>query len=110
MPSTGRKIETSFIRSKPKDGHCVTFEFSWTTNLDRSSYMISRIVLVRLSMFWIAVLSFVSTSGCAQSVKPLKLSSNKQVKVAFVIDEGATMIDFAGPWEVFQDVMILPDG
>jgi len=26
--------------------------------------------------------------------------------VAFVITEGATMIDFAGPWEVFQDVMV----
>lgn len=25
------------------------------------------------------------------------------VPVAFLLDEGATMIDFAGPWEVFQD-------
>ena len=28
------------------------------------------------------------------------------VKVAFVLTEGAVMIDFAGPWEVFQDVML----
>jgi transcriptional regulator GlxA family with amidase domain len=28
------------------------------------------------------------------------------IQVAFVISEDATMIDFAGPWEVFQDVMI----
>ncbi len=28
------------------------------------------------------------------------------ISVAFVISEGATMIDFAGPWEVFQDVHI----
>ncbi|MGZ6126512.1 MAG: DJ-1/PfpI family protein [Myxococcales bacterium] len=28
------------------------------------------------------------------------------VPVAFVISEGATMIDFAGPWEVFQDVHV----
>jgi transcriptional regulator GlxA family with amidase domain len=28
------------------------------------------------------------------------------IPVAFVITEGATMIDFAGPWEVFQDVMV----
>lgn len=27
-----------------------------------------------------------------------------QINVAFVLTEGATMIDFAGPWEVFQDV------
>lgn len=29
-----------------------------------------------------------------------------QIRVAFPISRGATMIDFAGPWEVFQDVMI----
>jgi len=28
------------------------------------------------------------------------------VRVAFVVSEGATLIDFAGPWEVFQDVMV----
>jgi transcriptional regulator GlxA family with amidase domain len=26
-----------------------------------------------------------------------------KVRVAFVLDEGATVIDFAGPWETFQD-------
>jgi transcriptional regulator GlxA family with amidase domain len=30
------------------------------------------------------------------------------IDVAFLISEGATVIDFTGPWEVFQDVM-LPD-
>jgi transcriptional regulator GlxA family with amidase domain len=29
-----------------------------------------------------------------------------QIRVAFAISRGATMIDFAGPWEVFQDVMV----
>jgi len=28
------------------------------------------------------------------------------IPVAFAISMGATMIDFAGPWEVFQDVML----
>jgi transcriptional regulator GlxA family with amidase domain len=28
------------------------------------------------------------------------------INVAFVISEGATVIDFTGPWEVFQDVMV----
>jgi transcriptional regulator GlxA family with amidase domain len=27
-----------------------------------------------------------------------------KINVAFIMTEGATMIDFAGPWEVFQDV------
>ena len=29
-----------------------------------------------------------------------------RIPVAFVLGPGATMIDFAGPWEVFQDVMM----
>jgi transcriptional regulator GlxA family with amidase domain len=29
-----------------------------------------------------------------------------KIPVAFVMGPGATMIDFAGPWEVFQDVMV----
>ncbi len=28
------------------------------------------------------------------------------IHVAFAMSRGATMIDFAGPWEVFQDVMV----
>lgn len=28
------------------------------------------------------------------------------IPVAFVLTEGATMIDFAGPWEVFQDAQV----
>ena len=29
-----------------------------------------------------------------------------KIPVAFAISEGVTVIDFAGPWEVFQDVMV----
>src|SRR5205809_5950521 len=29
-----------------------------------------------------------------------------QIPVAFLISDGAVVIDFCGPWEVFQDVMI----
>jgi transcriptional regulator GlxA family with amidase domain len=32
--------------------------------------------------------------------------SQGPIPVAFVLSEGATMIDFAGPWEVFQDVHV----
>jgi transcriptional regulator GlxA family with amidase domain len=34
----------------------------------------------------------------------------KEVRVAFVISDNFDMIDFAGPWEVFQDVMLIPPG
>jgi putative intracellular protease/amidase len=36
----------------------------------------------------------------------LPLPHGNPIKVAFVISPGATVIDFAGPWEVFQDVML----
>ena len=36
----------------------------------------------------------------------LKPPSQGSIPVAFLISEGAVMIDFTGPWEVFQDVMI----
>ena len=33
-----------------------------------------------------------------------------KIPVAFAISEGATVIDFAGPWEVFQDVHVMDRG
>jgi transcriptional regulator GlxA family with amidase domain len=37
---------------------------------------------------------------------PLKPPAQGSIPVAFLVSEGAVMIDFSGPWEVFQDVMI----
>jgi putative intracellular protease/amidase/YHS domain-containing protein len=37
---------------------------------------------------------------------PLKPPAEGAIPVAFLISDGAVVIDFAGPWEVFQDVMI----
>jgi len=41
---------------------------------------------------------------------PFKLTppAHGPILVAFVVSDDATVIDFAGPWEVFQDVMV-PD-
>jgi transcriptional regulator GlxA family with amidase domain len=36
----------------------------------------------------------------------LKPPAQGSIPVAFLISEGAVIIDFTGPWEVFQDVMI----
>ena len=38
--------------------------------------------------------------------KKLPAPANGRIPVAFVISHDVTVIDFAGPWEVFQDVMI----
>lgn len=45
-------------------------------------------------------------SGSAHAADTLPLPHAGPIKVAFVLSEGATVIDFAGPWEVFQDVML----
>jgi transcriptional regulator GlxA family with amidase domain len=48
-------------------------------------------------------------AGKANSLKP---PAQGQIPVAFVISDGAVIIDFCGPWEVFRDVNIpgLKDG
>ena len=33
-----------------------------------------------------------------------------RIGVAVALSQGATVIDFAGPWEVFQDVMLAGSG
>src|ERR1700676_2245739 len=49
-----------------------------------------------------------NSDGNKQAVKtnPLKPPAQGSINVAFLISEGAVMIDFSGPWEVFQDVMV----
>jgi putative intracellular protease/amidase/YHS domain-containing protein len=42
----------------------------------------------------------------AVKTNPLKPPAQGSIPVAFLISEGAQVIDFAGPWEVFQDAMI----
>jgi transcriptional regulator GlxA family with amidase domain len=37
---------------------------------------------------------------------PLKPPAKGRIPVAFLVSEGAVVIDFCGPWEVFQDVMV----
>jgi putative intracellular protease/amidase/YHS domain-containing protein len=42
----------------------------------------------------------------AVTANPLKPPAQGQIPIAFVISEGAVVIDFCGPWEVFRDVNI----
>lgn len=42
----------------------------------------------------------------AINTKPLKPPTQGSIPVAFLISQGAQIIDFAGPWEVFQDVSL----
>lgn len=58
---------------------------------------------MRFLSFAIA-LSFLTVS--TEAAKTITPPAKGTIKVAFVMSESATMIDFAGPWEVFQDVTV----
>jgi transcriptional regulator GlxA family with amidase domain len=47
-----------------------------------------------------------SSGDASADVKPLTPPTDGPIPVAFVVSNGAVVIDFAGPWEVFQDVRI----
>ena len=46
----------------------------------------------------------------AQPAPPAPLPKRDKVKVAFMLGEGANVIDTAGPWEVFQDTVVEING
>ena len=54
----------------------------------------------------LVVSAFVSQAAFGAQARKTTPPGAGPIPVAFVITEGATMIDFAGPWEVFQDVMV----
>jgi transcriptional regulator GlxA family with amidase domain len=47
-----------------------------------------------------------TTPGSDAGAGPLKPPASGSIPVAFLLSEGATIIDFTGPWEVFQDVHV----
>ena len=49
-----------------------------------------------------AVLATATSDPAAQHLQP---PQGRHIEVAVALSEGAVMIDFAGPWEVFQDAM-----
>src|SRR5262249_11823539 len=48
----------------------------------------------------------VKSDQSAVQTNRLKPPAEGSIPVAFLISEGAQVIDFTGPWEVFQDVMV----
>lgn len=51
-----------------------------------------------------------TTSDNAAIKNPLTPPAHGQIPVAFVVSQGTVMIDLAGPWEVFNSVMIMSRG
>ncbi len=50
--------------------------------------------------------AFESPAGGAAAAPPLAPPAHGSIPVAFLLSEGAVVIDFCGPWEVFQDVSV----
>jgi putative intracellular protease/amidase/YHS domain-containing protein len=48
----------------------------------------------------------VDSNGSAAALKPLRPPVQGQIPVAFLISAGAVVIDFCGPWEVFENATI----
>jgi transcriptional regulator GlxA family with amidase domain len=46
------------------------------------------------------------TTGTGTAGAPLKPPAQGSIPVAFLLSEGAVVIDFCGPWEVFQDTSV----
>src|SRR5438067_4134406 len=51
----------------------------------------------------VAIFIAAAPTETTNSIKP---PEKDQIPVAFLISDGAVVIDFCGPWEVFQDVMV----
>jgi putative intracellular protease/amidase/YHS domain-containing protein len=64
--------------------------------------------LIRAGLAAGGVLVYGTKAGRAASATQdrLKVPADGKIPVAFLISDGAVVIDFAGPWEVFQDVML----
>lgn len=56
------------------------------------------------SMGFTAAVFGASGASCAEGDKPLPRPANGQIPVAFLLSNDAVVIDFAGPWEVFENV------
>ena len=56
-----------------------------------------------IALFVIARFSASAAPAEANSLKP---PAKGDIPIAFVISDGAVIIDFCGPWEVFRDVMV----
>lgn len=51
-----------------------------------------------------------ASAGSARAGAPKLDPGRGRIPVAVAVSEGVTVIDFAGPWEVFQDVMLPEKG
>jgi len=78
--------------------------------MNTQSYLMKAKVPRRLGSFCpliaLAALSLSAQLALGTEAHPIQPPDQGQIPVAFLISDGAVVIDFCGPWEVFQDVTI----
>ena len=60
----------------------------------------------RLPSYLLGLVCYTGAYAANAAHDRLSPPEHGSIPVAFVLTEGAVMIDFAGPWEVFQDTMV----
>src|ERR1041385_7688944 len=78
--------------------------------MNAQSYLVKAKVTRRMGSFCpliaLAALSLSARLTLGAEAHPIQPPDQGQIPVAFLISDGAVVIDFCGPWEVFQDVML----
>jgi YHS domain-containing protein/putative intracellular protease/amidase len=84
----------------------------------RRELLVAAVLIIATAILTVAL---VNLTGCSHGKKttaaaqqeqpaaianPLKPPAQGSIPVAFLLSDGAVMIDFSGPWEVFQDVNV----
>jgi transcriptional regulator GlxA family with amidase domain len=64
---------------------------------------LKRLLLAALIAICALPAAYAADSDLSSHIEP---PANRAIKVAFVLSEGAVVIDFGGPWEVFSNVML----
>ena len=74
--------------------------------MKRREFLVAGGASLGLSALSVAALARRAARPASGAVRPLTPPANGPIRVAVAISEGVTVIDFAGPWEVFQDVIL----
>jgi transcriptional regulator GlxA family with amidase domain len=77
-------------------------ESTYALNGRELLYRVTNIGFIAATALWLLG----QVSANAVEPNPLKPPANGSIPVAFLISEGAVIIDFCGPWEVFRDVTV----
>ena len=67
-------------------------------------HRVTKVGFIAATALW--VIGHTCAIAAPAEANPLKPPANGSIPVAFLISEGAVIIDFCGPWEVFRDVTV----